>query len=174
MNFKIISLNLQWWLSVCDPELYRSWPELQSGAGTQRAAGWRRVEEGGGGGWRVQQLLLRSSRQTAAASLSLSLLGSLARSHSLSLLFSFTYAHTHMLQRQWTGRTPRKQIRSLSFKFASAATEEQNFVFFFFDKRTWKYLQSCHPDLHTCSIFKGRTVGCFYEPPTISCSSLLL
>lgn len=90
----------------------------------------------GGGGWRVQQLLLRSSRQTAAASLSLSLLGSLARSHSLSLLFSFTYAHTHMLQRQWTGRTPRKQIRSLSFKFASAAAEERNFVFFFFDKRT--------------------------------------
>lgn len=127
-----------------------------------------RVEEGGGcssccWGHPGRQLL----------PLSLSLLGSLARSHSLSLLFSFTYAHTHMLQRQWTGRTPRKQIRSLSFKFASAATEERNFVFFFFDKRTWKYLQSCHPDLHTCSIFKGGTVGCFYEPPTISCSSLL-
>lgn len=171
MNVKIISLNLQWWLSVCDPELYRSWPELQSGAGTQRAAGWR-VE--GGGGWRVVEegggcsscCWGHPGRQLLP--LSLSLLGSLARSHSLSLLFSFTYAHTHMLQRQWTGRTPRKQIRSLSFKFASAAAEEQNFVFFFFDKRTWKYLQSCHPDLHTCSIFKGGTVGCFYEPPTIS------
>lgn len=95
MNFKIISLNLQWWLSVCDPELYRSWPELQSGAGTQRAAGWR-VEEGGGW-WRVVEGGGCSSccwghpgRQLLPLSLSLSLV------HSLVLIHCPFYSVSHM------------------------------------------------------------------------------
>lgn len=83
MNVKIISLNLQWWLSVCDPELYRSWPELQSGAGTQRAAGWRRVEGAAAAAEVIQA-------DSCCLSLSLSLV------HSLALIHCPFYSVSHM------------------------------------------------------------------------------